>query len=194
MYDHIAGELVKKDLTEAIIRAGGVGYRLTIPVSTYEALPGQGQVVIYTHLLVREDDMRLFGFATERERIMFRILISATGIGPASALAIMSGASLEEFSRAVADEDTAALSRIRGIGPKTSRRIIAEIKDRVVEFRDGYLVGTGLADAASRDAVLALVSLGYPRPAAEKAVEEARAKHPGGQVEELVRVVLSSSR
>jgi Holliday junction DNA helicase RuvA len=194
LYDHIAGELVRKDLTQAVIRAGGVGYRLIIPVSTYEALPSHGQVVIYTHLLVREDDMRLFGFATERERVMFRILISATGIGPASALAIMSGASLEEFSRAVADEDTAALSRIRGIGPKTARRIITEIKDRVVEFRDVYLAGAGLADAASRDAVLALVSLGYPRPAAEKAVEEARAKHPGALVDQLVRIVLSISQ
>ena len=106
MYDHIAGELIRKDLTEAVVRAGGVGFRLVIPVSTYEVLPPEGPVVVYTHLAVRENDMRLYGFATDKERTFFRILIGATGIGPATALAIMSGASIEEFARAVEEEDT----------------------------------------------------------------------------------------
>ncbi len=193
MYDHISGELVRKDLTEAVVRAAGVGYRVLIPVSTYEKLPASGPVIVYTHYAVRENDIRLYGFATEKERAFFRILISATGIGPATALAIMSGASIEEFTRAVADEDLDALSRVRGIGKKTSRRIVTDIKEPLVAFRDEFLSGTAIYDAAARDAIMALISLGYPRGAAEKAIEKARAEHPQAQVGELVRFVLSSS-
>jgi Holliday junction DNA helicase RuvA len=193
LYDHIAGEIVRKDLTEAVIRAGGVGYRVVIPVSTYEALPANGPAIIYTHYAVRENDIRLYGFASEKERAFFRILIAATGIGPATALAIMSGASIEEFTRAVADEDLDALSRVRGIGKKTSRRIVTDIKEPIVAFRQRYLAGAISYDAAARDAIMALASLGYPRSAAEKAIEKARAEHPKAQVEELVRVVLSSA-
>jgi len=193
MFDHIAGELIRKDLTEAVVRASGVGYRVFIPVSTYEKLPTNGPVIVYTHYAVRENDIRLYGFATEKERAFFRILISATGIGPATALAIMSGASIEEFTRAVADEDLDALSRVRGIGKKTSRRIVTDIKEPLVVFRDQFLAGAAGYDAAARDAIMALISLGYPRSAAEKSVEKIRAEHPSAQVEELVRVVLSSA-
>jgi holliday junction DNA helicase RuvA len=193
LYDHIAGELVRKELTQAVVRAAGVGYRLMIPVSTYELLPADGPVVVYTHLAVRENDMRLYGFATDKERAFFRILIGATGIGPATALAIMSGASIEEFARAVEEEDYDSLSRVRGIGKKTSRRIVTDLKDAIVAFRQQFLAGTGRRDAAAKDAVMALESLGYPRGAAEKAVEKAREAKPDAGVEELVRVVLSQS-
>jgi Holliday junction DNA helicase RuvA len=191
VYDHIAGELVRKDLTEAVVRAAGVGFRVMIPVSTYERLPSNGPVIVYTHLAVRENDMRLYGFATEKERAFFRILIGATGIGPATALAIMSGASIEEFARAVEEEDYDALSRVRGIGKKTARRIVTDLKDAIIAFRQQFLAGVATRDAAARDAVLALQSLGYPRGAAEKAVEKARESHATAGVEELVRVVLS---
>ena len=194
MYDQIAGELARKSLTEAVVRVGGVGYLLSIPVTTYESLPAAGQVLLYTHLLVRENDLRLFGFATERERVLFRIRIGAKGIGPSTALAIMSGAPAEEFARAVAEEDYDALTRIRGIGAKTARRIVAEIKDDVFEFRQRYLAGIPSRDATARDAVLALVSLGFPKASAEKSVEQARGAAPHAGVEELVRAVLRASR
>jgi len=192
LFDHIAGELVHKELTQAVIRAGGVGYVLSIPVGTYEALPPRGPVVVYTHLAVRENEMRLFGFASEMERDLFRILIAAQGIGPATALAIMSGTTAENLTRAVSDEDYDALEMIRGIGPKTARRIVAEIKDDIEAFRDRYL-GAVASGGTERDACLALVSLGYPKNIAQQAVRKARAENPNAGVEELVRTVLRSS-
>ena len=191
MFDHIAGRIVRKELTEAVLNAGGVGYRIFIPVSTYERLPSSGECTLYTHLAVRENDMRLYGFATEAERVLFRILVQAKGIGPASALVIMSGTSTDDFVSAVSAEDCDALSRIRGIGKKTARRIVAEIKDDIVAFSQRYLAGAPAADPDVRDAVMALVSLGLTRAAARKGVEKARKQQPHAGVEELLRSVLS---
>ncbi len=190
MYDHIAGDLVRKDLTAAVVRAGGVGYLISIPVSTYESLPPEGQVLLYTHLAVRENDLRLFGFATEKERLLFRILLGAKGLGPSTALAIMSGTSVENFVRAVADEDYDGLERIRGIGAKTARRIVAEIKDDVVEFKERYMAAVAPLSTDDADAVMALVNLGFPKNAAEKAIAKARQEAPHADVEELVRAAL----
>ncbi|MCD6405820.1 MAG: Holliday junction branch migration protein RuvA [Planctomycetes bacterium] len=193
MLDHIAGQLVRKDITEVVVRAGGIGYRLSIPVSTYEKLPSEGDVLLYSHLAVREKDVRLYGFASEGERVLFRVLLGARGIGPAGALAIMSGSSPEEFARAVVEEDYEALSRIRGVGKKTARRIVAEIKEDIIAFKERFLAGAPSADTAMRDAVMALVSLGLPRNIARKRVERARKEHAGADVETLVRLVLSES-
>lgn len=193
MFDHIAGELVRKDLTEAVVRSGGVGYMISIPVSTFERLPAGGEVVLFTHLAVRENDMSLYGFATEDERALFRILISARGIGPASALAIMSGSSVQELARAVIEEDYDALSRIRGVGRKTARRIVVDIKEDVEAFSQRVMGDAVPVDVAVRDAVMALVSLGVPRSAARKGAEAVRKKKPESDVEEIVREVLRSS-
>lgn len=190
MYDHIAGRLVKKDLTQVVVQTGGVGYVMSVPVSTYEKLPSEGDVVVFTYLAVRENDIRLYGFATQEERTLFRILLGAKGIGPASALAILSGSSVEEFARSVLEEDFDALSRIRGVGPKTARRIVADIKEDVEQFSRTLPMGPPVRDAAVRDAVMALVSLGLPRAVARKGAEAVRAKMPSADVEEIVRLVL----
>ena len=190
MYDSIAGQLLKKDITQAVVETGGVGYLLFIPVTTYEALPSEGRVILYTHLVVRENDLRLYGFASEKERELFRILISAKGIGPASALAIISGTSAAEFARSVIDEDYDALSRIRGIGKKTARRIVADIKEPIEAYSQRVLAGVPATDAAFADAVMALVSLGLPRAAARKGAQAVRKKAPEADVEEIVRTVL----
>jgi len=193
LYDHIAGELVRKDLTQAVLRTGGVGYEIAIPVSTFERLPSSGDVMLFTHLAVRENDWSLYGFATEDERELFRILVGTRGIGPASALAIMSGSSVEEFVRAVLEEDFEALSRIRGVGKKTARRIVADIKEEVETFAQRMTAGAATVDTSVRDAVMALVSLGLPRSVARKRAESARRKHPHADVEEMVREVLRES-
>jgi Holliday junction DNA helicase RuvA len=190
LYDHIAGRLVRKDLTEIVVQTGGVGYVISIPVSTYEKLPGDGDVFVYTHLAARENDLRLYGFATLDERMLFRILLGAKGIGPAGALGILSGTSVEQFARSVIDEDYEALSRIRGVGPKTARRIVAEIKEEMEQFGRGLSLGPVAGDAAVRDAVMALVSLGLPRAAARKGAEAVRKQAPKADVEEIVRLVL----
>lgn len=192
MFDHIAGELVSKELTRVVVRAGGIGYALSIPVSTYESLPAGGPVTIYAHLAVRENDMRLYGFATEAERELFRILINAQGVGPSTALAIISGSSAENLVRAISQEDYESLEMIRGIGPKTARRIVAEIREDMAEFGKRYLAPEA-TPGTEHDAVLALVSLGYPKGAAQQSVKKARSENPAAGVEELVRIVLRSA-
>ena len=128
MYDHIEGELVSKSPAQAVIAAGGVGYSFTIPISTFAALPDRGRAKLLAYLHVREDVLRLFGFASEKERKLFVRLISVSGIGPGTALAILNGLTVDEFRRAVAAEEVSTLCRVKGIGRKTAERMIVELR------------------------------------------------------------------
>lgn len=173
MYDRLTGKLIIHGLTEVVLELNGVGFCLTVPLSTSNTLSVQQDITLLTHVYVREDQLRLFGFATPGERQLFRMLIGVSGIGPAIALAVLSGSTVQQFKRAVESADSAFLSRIKGIGRKTAERIIVDLRDPIKAI--------AAADAPERDeleqmyidAVLALQSLGYSRGAAEKAVEKA---------------------
>ena len=128
MYDHIEGELVFKSPAQAVIAAGGVGYRFSIPISTFAALPERGRAKLLTYLHVREDVLKLFGFASEKERKLFVRLIGVSGIGPGTAMAILNGLSVDEFRRAVAAEEVSTLCGVKGIGRKTAERVIVELR------------------------------------------------------------------
>jgi Holliday junction DNA helicase RuvA len=190
VYDHIRGRLERKTPAEAVVDAGGVGWLLAVPLSTYERLPAEGaEVKLWAELVVREDSHRLFGFATRDERVFFRILQSVSGVGPAVALQIVSALSWAEFRDAVAAGDGARLRRVRGVGKKLSERLVVELRDAV---------GGAAADAASsaadpvtRDALLALEALGFQRAAAERAVAACRpGLAPSADAGELVRQAL----
>jgi Holliday junction DNA helicase RuvA len=192
MYDRLTGTIIERSLTEIVIEIGGVGYVLTVPLSTSNALPSSGQVTLFAHLHVREDQLRLFGFATRTERQLFRMLMGVSGIGPAIALAVLSGSTAEQFRSAVECSDCAFLSRIKGIGRKTAERIIVDLREPI------KLVATESAPKVSerermcRDAALALQSLGYTRAAAEKAVQNAldALGEKAARTEDLVRASL----
>lgn len=191
MYDHIQGELVSKSPAQAVISAGGVGYRLTIPLSTFDALPAGGAVRLLAYLQVRDDALKLYGFATEDERRLFLQLISVSGIGPNTAILVLNGISPADFRRAVAAEQTEDLRRIKGIGQKTAERIIVELKremERELVEETGKPAGPR---GAVSDAVAAMLALGYSRSSAEKAVTRAvdklGAKAP---LEDVVREAL----
>ena len=176
MYDHIQGELVSKSPAQAVISAGGVGYRLTIPISTFDALPASGAARLLVYLQVRDDALKLYGFATEDERRLFLQLISVSGIGPNTALAVLNGVSPCDFRRSVAAEQADELCRIKGIGRKTAERIIVELKremERELIEETGHTAG---ARGAVSDAVAAMLALGYTRTSAEKAVTRALEK------------------
>ena len=176
MYDHIQGDLVSKSPTQAVISAGGVGYRLTIPLSTFDALPGSGAAKLFVHLQVRDDALKLYGFATEAERRLFTQLTGVSGIGPNTAIAVLNGIRPEDFRRAVAAEKADELCRIKGIGRKTAERIIVELKrdmERELIEETGLTAG---ARGAVSDAVAAMLALGYTRSSAEKAVTRALEK------------------
>jgi Holliday junction DNA helicase RuvA len=187
MYDFIRGRLAVRKPTYVVVDAGGVGYRIEIPLSTFERLPESGEATLHTCLRVSDDAMRLYGFATEREREVFlRLVDGVSGLGPAKAVAILSNVTVGDLQRAIEEGDAAALKRIRGIGDKLANRLIVELKGRIP---DELAAGKG-SEAASleRDATRALVALGYDTPDAERAVRKAR-REMGAEprVEDLIR-------
>ncbi len=197
MITFLEGTLVEALPTHVVVSVQGVGYHVFIPLSSYDKLPAPGQhIKILTHLTIREDAHILFGFITSAERDLFRLLVNhVSGIGPKTALDVLSGTSISHFKTAVINNDTGSLSKIKGIGKKTAERIIVELKDKL-----GIATAWEAASAAHaptpaqahlNDAVLALIALGYKQPDALKAVTTATEKAgPTPTVEDLVRTAL----
>jgi Holliday junction DNA helicase RuvA len=171
---HLRGRILEKQPTRVIVEAGGVGYDVAVPLSTFYGLGEPGaEVALRVHTHVREDALALYGFATALELDLFDRLISISGIGPKLALAVLSGIEPPDLVGAIERGDLARLTAIPGVGKKTSERIVLELKDRLPRARvveavgDTTPVGAGVRD----DLLSALVNLGYHRPLAEKAVD-----------------------
>jgi Holliday junction DNA helicase RuvA len=192
VYDRLTGRLIAHGLTEIVLDVNGVGYCLTVPLSTSNVLSESQETTLLTHVYVREDQLRLFGFASPGERQLFRMLIGVSGIGPAIALAVLSGSSVQQFRRAVEAADSGFLSRIKGIGRKTAERIIVDLREPIKAIATSDAPERDEREQMCIDAVLALQSLGYSRGAAEKAVEKALSALGGGQAttQTLVRAAL----
>jgi Holliday junction DNA helicase RuvA len=194
LISYIKGTLVEKTPARLVVESKGLGYEILIPLSSYDALGDAGsEVLVYTHFHVREDSQALFGFATKRERQLFQMLISVSGIGPRSALTILSGTSVEDFCEAIVKEEVSFLTAISGVGRKTAQRLIVELKSRISEEEVRVGVGGGGPGPHDRiaEAVHALVSLGFTRPNAKKAVERCADQCDGELcVEELIRGAL----
>jgi Holliday junction DNA helicase RuvA len=192
MIDFLQGALVSKSPAAVTVQVAGVGYRVQIPLSTYEALPREGaEVKLLTHLLVREDDLSLYGFATELERELFRMLLGVSRVGPVVALKVLSTCPAAQFKRYILDEDATALQAMaKGIGAKTARRLIAELQDPVKRLAVTPAEAAG--GRAVADAIQALIALGEPRAAAERAVKAALARlGPDTDRQRLVEEALS---
>ena len=206
MYDRLRGVLCELSPTRAVLDVHGVGYLCRIPLSTYEQLKGLHEAQLLTHLVVREDDLTLFGFATDNERELFRLVLSVTGVGPAIGLAALSALTPREAARALADEEIKTLQRIKGVGRKLAQRLALELRERVpplVAKLDGVQESTvaaaelGPADRPEAvDAVRALVELGYDHKVArqriETVVEGQCDTGAAPSVEDLVRASLQS--
>lgn len=179
MYAFIEGRVAEKRQGELVVEAGGVGYLLICSASTVAAAPGADERFrCYTHLSVREDAMELFGFATREERSMFLKLCGITGIGPRTALGILSVLPVRDLTLAIAMGDEAALSRAPGIGKKTAQRIVLELKDKM-DAGDVSAVSAQSAPAsmemgAQQEAVQALMALGYTGAEAARAINQVR--------------------
>ena len=177
MYSYLAGILAEKFPTLVTVDVNGIGFQLMVPLSTSQKLPPVGQKVkLLTHHVVREDAELLFGFGTEEERSLFRLLLSVSGIGPKSAITILSGLGMSELKRAIVNGSVPDLTAISGIGKKTAERIIIELREKVVvEGRGG---DDKIESATSKDEILiqdslkALVSLGYTKQGAKSAIEK----------------------
>ncbi len=135
MIGRIRGTLIEKHLTEILVDVNGIGYEISVPMSTLYRLPESGQgLVLHTHLAVREDAQTLYGFLEMAEKKLFRALIRVSGVGPKLALAILSGMAVDEFVRTVNANDVAAMVRMPGVGKKTAERLIIEMRDRLAEW------------------------------------------------------------
>jgi Holliday junction DNA helicase RuvA len=206
MIAHVRGLLALSASESVVIDVGGVGYRCLVPTSTRSRLPAAGQeVLLLTSMQVREDSMTLYGFLTQEEYDLFELLLRVDGIGPKVALGMLSATSTpESLRRAIAFEDLTALCRVPGIGKKTAQRIVLELKDKVgtigpVPALGDAAMAEGAGDAAGatadsyRDALDALMQLGYSRPEAAQSLEKAKQEagdEPEPRVETLVRLGL----
>ena len=195
MYDYIRGRMISKSPTHIIIESAGIGYFINIPLSTYDKIPDQGDAKVFTQMFIREELMTMFGFATIDERAIFRLLISISGIGPKIALAILSGSPLNDFKEAIIKEDVNTIKKIKGIGKKTAERIVLELKGAMKDV--SHQQGSKEEKTENNlieDAVMALVSLGYVRATAEKAVDNAlKTFNTEDGIEDLVRLALKNT-
>jgi holliday junction DNA helicase RuvA len=190
MIGQLRGALIDKRPNQVIVDAGGVGYQVQIPLSTFAglgALHAEVTLLIHTHL--REDQIALYGFLTAREKQCFEMLISTSGVGPNLALKILSGMNLDELVPAIRKGDVLQLKRIPGVGQKTAERIILELRDK---FAVVEIAGPGKPASRSQvesDVASALVNLGYNERSVEKTLEEVRGG-AGGSFELLLRAAL----
>jgi Holliday junction DNA helicase RuvA len=192
MIGRLKGILVHKQPPWLMIDVGGVGYELEAPMSTFYDLPDVGrEVTLFTHHAVKEDSVALYGFNREIERRLFRDVQKVTGIGAKIALAILSGASVDDFARLVQTGDVAALTRIPGIGKKTAERIVVELRDRAADFTGGpaSIVGKGVPNDPVAEASIALQQLGYKPAEITRMLKEGAA---GDSAEDIIRKALKS--
>jgi holliday junction DNA helicase RuvA len=190
---HLRGRVLRKEPQEVVVDVSGVGYRVTIPVSTFYRLGDEGsEVSLLTHTHVREDALALFGFLTAGEQDLFEKLISVAGVGPKLAINVLSGIEAPDLVAALKTSDLARLTRIPGVGKKTAERLVLELKDKMPAILPAAETAVAAAPPASsrEDLVSALVHLGYSRPEAERGVDRALKEDGGGRFEDLLRRTL----
>lgn len=188
MIASIQGKTTVKESDHLVVVVGGLGYKVFAPHTTMEKTLLDDDVFLYTHLIVREDSLTLYGFATTAERDLFEVLISVNGVGPRMALSILSTMSIDNLRNAVASERPELLTRVPGIGKKTAQKILFELKDKLPTGLDAVPVG-GPADDLTADVLDTLVALGYSIVEAQSAVQSIPPDAPEN-VEERVRLAL----
>ncbi|RLA01114.1 MAG: Holliday junction branch migration protein RuvA [Gammaproteobacteria bacterium] len=194
MIGRLRGIILEKQAPDIVLDVQGVGYEVAAPMSTFFNLPAiDEEVTLFTHLIVREDAQLLYGFATIRERLLFRSLLKVNGVGAKLALTILSGSDVDDFARSVQEGDAASLTRLPGVGKKTAERLIVEMRDRLKEVSGAM----GLKPVESKAAKLAgakdeaaeaLVSLGYKPAEAEKMIRSLDSE--GLTTEDLIKLAL----
>lgn len=197
MYEFLSGKIVRKEPTRLVLEVSGIGYECAIPLSTFHSLGRPGEEArILAHFLVREDSHQLFGFKTEEERSIFRLLLSVTGIGPKLALAILSGIGTSELRKAIIDGSIPTLTAISGIGRKTAERLIVELREKILllEPKSERMISprTPVEERLIEDSLQALISLGYRMPDARRALQKVltEGSRDGFSVEDLIRASL----
>jgi len=197
MIGRLRGVILEKQAPDLVVDVQGVGYEVAAPMSTFCNLPAiNEEVKLFTHLVVREDAQLLYGFATVRERLLFRSLLKVNGVGAKLALTILSGSDVDDFARSVQEGDTASLTRLPGVGKKTAERLIIEMRDRLKEVSGAMglkpVISAAATLAGAKDEALeALVSLGYKPAEADRMIRNLAGD--GLSTEELIRQALQGN-
>lgn len=172
MIGYLNGKLVEKNPTELLIECGGIGYEVKISLHTYASIGNEEAIKVFTKFVVREDAQLLYGFFSKEEREMFNHLISISGIGPNTALIMLSSLIPEEIANAILSEDVRTIQSVKGIGAKTAQRVIIELKDKVAKMVLSVENTLSVNNRNKIDALTALVSLGFDKKSAEKALDK----------------------
>ena len=194
MIAYIKGAITFKSPTYIVVETGGIGYHVNISLNTFSEIEKLETVKILTHLQVKEDSHTLYGFAEEAERSMFVMLISVSGIGPNTARVLLSSMKVEEVRLAIVSENVAAFKKAKGVGPKTAKRIILDLKDKVIkESGDTPMVLAPTNNRIREEALSAMVALGFPRITVQKTLNKILQQQPHvNNVEDLIKLALKN--
>ncbi len=193
MITHIKGKLVEKTPTHAIIDCNGVGYFLNISLNTFSKIPDAENVLLYTHLSIREDAHTLFGFIDKLEREIFKLLISVSGVGPSIARTMLSSMTSQQIQQAIASEDIPTIQSVKGIGAKTAQRVIIDLKDKIIKTYSIDANSLAVSHNTIKDEALsALEVLGYTRRQVDKLVQKITQATPDIGLEELIKQALKN--
>ncbi|SDS34189.1 Holliday junction DNA helicase subunit RuvA [Polaribacter sp. KT25b] len=192
MITQVRGRLVEKSPTEVVVDCNGVGYLLHISLNTFSGLPADENVVLYTHLSIREDAHTLFGFINKTEREVFKLLISVSGVGPSIARTMCSSMTSEEIQNAIASENVALIQSVKGIGAKTAQRVIVDLKDKILKTFDIDEVSVKTSNTNKDEALSALEVLGFQRKQSEKIITAVLKENPDASVEKIIKLALKN--
>ncbi len=193
MITHIKGKLVEKSPTSVIIDVNGIGYLINISLNTFSAIPDQENLKLYTHLQIKEDSHTLFGFYSVKEREIFRLLISVSGIGASIARTMLSSLSPEQIIQGISIGDSAMIQSVKGIGLKTSQRVIIELKDKVLKIYDlDDKISFQNNNTAKEEALSALEVLGINKKTSEKLVDKIILDNVDASVEFIIKEALKN--
>lgn len=194
MYEYISGKIIELNPTYLVIEAGQIGYNINISLTTYAALEGKSEAKIYVQHIVREDAHLFYGFADKREREVFNLLTSVSGVGVNTARLILSSYTSAELANVIMSDDVVAIKGVKGIGLKTAQKIIIELKDKIKGYADDCDSSSPAGSAAiqaKQEAVAALVMMDCAQPAAEKVVSAILKTTPNATVVQLIKEALA---
>ena len=193
MITYIKGKLIEKSPTNAIIEANGIGYFLNISLNTFSKISDEENVLLYTHLSIREDAHTLFGFINKLEREIFKLLISVSGVGPSIARTMLSSMTSEQIQQAIATEDIPTIQSVKGIGAKTAQRVIIDLKDKILKTYtiSEDSIGTSY-NTIKEEALSALEVLGYTKRQVDKLIQKIMQESPSISLESLIKQALKN--
>ncbi|HBH50069.1 MAG TPA: Holliday junction branch migration protein RuvA [Bacteroidales bacterium] len=190
MFEFIKGKITDLTPAYAVVESAGIGYYLNISLTSFSQIQDKKEVQLYTHLAIREDAHVLYGFTSKKEREVFRLLISVSGVGPNTARMMLSSLVPDEVARAISQEDVNTLKTIKGIGAKSAQRIIVDLKDKIQTEEGIEQIITPSNNTLKIEALSALDVLGFPRKSAEKAIDKLLLENPELHVEDLIKKAL----